>query len=304
MNEIQLFNNEELNCKVRTVEIDGKPYFVGNDVARALGYVDCPKAIRTHCKGVAEMSTPTKGGIQTLKVIPEGDVYRLIIKSKLPQAEKFETWVMDEVLPTIRKTGSYSNSQVPTISKEETMVLDVFNKRHNVGEFVLALGSYGDFKFEEGGSFICNENIITLSRVAEMIQHTLQDEFDKLKYYPNMGQLGGEFSRFLICEGYFTPRFFVNIKGNAMEKQKHNQPTQLFYDVFVTQAMATARKVSDGRDKVITTFTNNIYKYILSETFKTKFMKFIYKTHPILVEAMELNEQLSLGSDGNNFDNK
>lgn len=90
MNEIQLFNNEELNCKVRTVEIDGKPYFVGNDVAKALGYVDCPKAIRTHCKGIAEMSTPTKGGIQTLKVIPEGDVYRLIIKSKLPQAENLK----------------------------------------------------------------------------------------------------------------------------------------------------------------------------------------------------------------------
>lgn len=63
-----------------------------------------------HCKGVAELSTPTNGGVQLVKYIPEGDVYRLIIKSKLPSAEKFEKWVFDEVLPTLRKTGGYINN--------------------------------------------------------------------------------------------------------------------------------------------------------------------------------------------------
>lgn len=108
MDEIKVFNNEEFGS-VRVMEINGKTWFMGNDVASALGYSDTAKAIRTHCKGVAEMDTPTNGGIQKVKYISEGDIYRLVIKSKLPKAEKFESWIFDEVLPTIRKTGGYVN---------------------------------------------------------------------------------------------------------------------------------------------------------------------------------------------------
>lgn len=95
----------ELFGEVRFVTIDEKQYAVANDVAKSLGYSDCPKAVRTHCKGVAKTSIPTKGGIQEVKIIPEGDIYRLIIKSRLPEAEKFESWVMDEVLPELRQSG-------------------------------------------------------------------------------------------------------------------------------------------------------------------------------------------------------
>lgn len=110
MNELQIFNNDEFGS-VRTIEIDGKPYFVANDVAKALGYVETAKAVRTHCKGVSEVDIPTNGGLQKAKVIPEGDIYRLIIRSQLPDAEKFETWVFDEVLPQIRETGGYNLPQ-------------------------------------------------------------------------------------------------------------------------------------------------------------------------------------------------
>ena len=113
MNELQIFNNEEFG-QIRTVEIDGKPYFVANDVAKALGYVETAKAVRTHCKGVSEVDIPTNGGLQKAKVIPEGDIYRLIIRSQLPDAEKFESWVFDEVIPSIRKTGKYEHeNQIP-----------------------------------------------------------------------------------------------------------------------------------------------------------------------------------------------
>ncbi len=151
------------------------------------------------------------------------------------------------------------------------------------------MGNYGDYKFEEGGRFICNESIITLPRVAEMIQHTLQDELEKLNYHPIMTQLGSEFVRFLIQEGYLEPRLFPSTSRWGTEKRRHNQPTQAFYDVFVSQAMATAREIADGRGKVEVSFTNNVYKYILSDAFKTNFMKFIYKTHPLLVELMKSN---------------
>ena len=106
MNELQIFNSEEFG-EIRTIEIDGKPYFVATDVATALGYVNPRKAVNDHCKGVTKRDTPTSSGVQSMSYINEGDLYRLIMKSKLPSAEKFESWVMDEVLPTIRKTGGY-----------------------------------------------------------------------------------------------------------------------------------------------------------------------------------------------------
>ena len=70
------------------------------------------KAVLDHCKGVTKRDTPTSGGIQSISYINEGDVYRLIVKSKLPSAEKFESWVMDEVLPTIRKHGAYMTDNI------------------------------------------------------------------------------------------------------------------------------------------------------------------------------------------------
>jgi prophage antirepressor-like protein len=119
MNELQIFNSEEFG-NIRTAEIDGKPYFVGTDVAKALGYNNPRDAVSRHCKGVVKRDTPTSSGIQSMSYINEGDLYRLIMKSKLPSAEKFESWVMDEVLPTIRKTGSY---QKPLTTVEQIQVI-------------------------------------------------------------------------------------------------------------------------------------------------------------------------------------
>lgn len=126
MNELQIFNSEEFG-EIRTAEIDGKPYFVGTDVAKALGYSNPRKAILDHCKGVTKRDTPTSSGIQSMSYINEGDLYRLIMKSKLPSAEKFEAWVMDEVLPTIRKTGSY---QKPMTVAEQIQLLALGNQDH------------------------------------------------------------------------------------------------------------------------------------------------------------------------------
>ena len=107
MNDLQIFSNEEFGT-VRSVEIDGKPYFVANDVARALGYASPKDAVLRHCKGAMIQRHLTNGGEQEVKMIPEGDIYRLIVRSSLPSAEKFESWVFDEVIPSIRKTGGYN----------------------------------------------------------------------------------------------------------------------------------------------------------------------------------------------------
>lgn len=119
MNELQIFNSEEFG-EIRTITKDDKTYFAGSDVAKALGYAIPHKAVQTHCKGVLKWNIPTSSGNQDVLFITEGDIYRLIMKSKLPSAEKFEKWVMEEVLPSIRKNGGYIAGQ-GTLSDEELL---------------------------------------------------------------------------------------------------------------------------------------------------------------------------------------
>ena len=124
MNELILRSNE-LFGEVRFLEVDGKPYAVASDVAKALGFKKPNDAINAHCRYTVKHSIPhpqSKNKTLEVNVIPEGDIYRLIIKSTLPQADKFERWVFDEVLPQIRKTGGY----IPV--KEEDDELTIMSK--------------------------------------------------------------------------------------------------------------------------------------------------------------------------------
>lgn len=114
--QLQVFNHEQFG-DVRIIEEDGRVLFCGKDVAAALGYDSPRKAVRDHCphgtkRSIGVMTgkkadgTPAMQNVE-MTFIPEGDLYRLIVRSKLPAAERFEKWVFDEVLPTIRKTGGY-----------------------------------------------------------------------------------------------------------------------------------------------------------------------------------------------------
>lgn len=109
MNNLQIFEKMEFG-QIRMAEIDNKPYFVGKDIAKSLGYKNTNDAILRHCKGVVKHEGFKINGIK-VALITEGDVYRLIVGSNLPNAEKFESWVFDEVLPSIRETGKYQLQQ-------------------------------------------------------------------------------------------------------------------------------------------------------------------------------------------------
>ena len=109
---MKIFENPSFG-KIRTVEVKGEPWFVGKDVAHALGYGDTAQAIRKHVdhedKGVVETTTP--GGTQSVTAINESGLYSLIMASKLPTAKAFKRWVTSEVLPAIRKNGGYIAGQ-------------------------------------------------------------------------------------------------------------------------------------------------------------------------------------------------
>lgn len=107
----QIFESSEFGT-LSVMMIGGKEYFPATECAKILGYTEPHKAIRTHCKGVSKMDTPINGIIQTKYYIPESDLYRLIIKSKLPSAEKFEKWVFEEVLLSVRKHGLYAKDEL------------------------------------------------------------------------------------------------------------------------------------------------------------------------------------------------
>ena len=112
--EISTFNNTEFG-EIRTIQKNGEVLFCGSDTARALGYADTAKAIKAHCKEDGWVICPvidSMGREQQAKFINEGNVYRLIAHSKLPGAERFERWVFDEVLPSIRKNGAYMTDDV------------------------------------------------------------------------------------------------------------------------------------------------------------------------------------------------
>ncbi|PFO80000.1 phage antirepressor Ant [Bacillus cereus] len=113
MNELKNFSHNMFGNLGILIK-EGKEYFPATDVAKALGYSNPHKAIKDHCKpeGVNEALVPTNSGVQNKKFINEPNLYRLIVKSKLPQAEQFEKWVFEEVLPSIRKHGAYMTDQV------------------------------------------------------------------------------------------------------------------------------------------------------------------------------------------------
>lgn len=112
MNELMIFNNPEFG-NIRTMERDGAPWFVGKDVAEALGYSNSRDAVSTHVDGEDKATVAFHDGSQNrnMVVINESGLYALVLGSKLPTAKKFKRWVTSEVIPSIRKHGGYINGQ-------------------------------------------------------------------------------------------------------------------------------------------------------------------------------------------------
>ena len=147
MKKLQLFISKEFG-EIRGMEVNGKPYVVASDVAKVLGYTNTSKAIKDHCKWVTKRYIPhPQNNNKTIEVnlIPEGDIYRLIIKSKLPSAQKFEEWVMDEVLPEIRRTGGYidegaTQQQLEQLKQKINMLTNYKIKGDTINDVCSATG--------------------------------------------------------------------------------------------------------------------------------------------------------------------
>jgi prophage antirepressor-like protein len=171
-NNIQIFENSEFG-KVRTLEIDNEPWFVGKDVAEILGYsqpsVAIFKRVDSDDKGVSKMETP--GGEQSVVIINESGLYSLILSSKIPTAKRFKRWVTSEVMPTIRKTGSYS-----VIPKDYPSALRALADQYEKNQKLLAENTVMKPKAEYFDCLV-DRNLLTNFRTTAKELHIKQNQF-------------------------------------------------------------------------------------------------------------------------------
>ncbi|WP_337475623.1 Bro-N domain-containing protein [Mitsuokella jalaludinii] len=172
MNELQIFNSSEFG-EVRTVVIDDEPWFVGKDVATALGYADTFGALKKHVDDEDKQNCQNDSfeSPRGMTVINESGLYSLVLSSKLPTAKKFKRWVTSEVLPAIRKTGSYSVKQAEqdktremraeamlrnSISKQAKMMMEIAKMSH--------IKAYQDVMMAKAGNILAGENILPMPK--------------------------------------------------------------------------------------------------------------------------------------------
>ena len=202
--DMQIFKNEQFG-EVRMIEENGKLLFCGLDVARALGYARPGKAIIDHCKGVLKRDTLTSGGMQSLSYITEGDVYRLITHSKLETADKFERWVFDEVIPSIRKNGGYIAGQ-ETMSDVELMARALIVAQNVIEEKNRQI------------SGLTEENLLMKPKAEyfdDLVDRKLLTNFRDTAKEFHLGQK--RFIAFLTDNGYA----YRDAKGRILPHQKH-----------------------------------------------------------------------------------
>ena len=177
MNEIQIFTHEDFG-EIRTIEIDGQIYFVGTDVAKALGYKDPYKALKQHVEKEDWVKRPllSNGGYQQTKIINESGLYSLILASKLQGAKKFKHWITSEVLPTIRKTGSY-NPKALCESCE-------YKKLNSTNVFLTDCKLFLNFKQEDlkntSGQPINKKGVVNMNDTIEKLKPFLLDYVEEI----------------------------------------------------------------------------------------------------------------------------
>jgi anti-repressor protein len=241
MNKIQIFQNEQFG-KVRiAMNENEEPLFCLADVAKALGYSNPAKAVIDHCKGVTVLETPTQSGVQSIKYGKESEVYRLTMKSKLPNAEKFQDWVCDEVLPSIRKHGAY-------------MTQETLEKALTSPDFLIQLAT--NLKEEK-------QKRIEAEQKAELAEQTIKSNAPKVLFADAVSTsqrscLVAELAKILQQNGVNIGqnRLFAWMRENGYlcsKGQYYNQPTQKAMDLGLFELKQTTINKPDGSILVSTT---------------------------------------------------
>lgn len=225
-NEVQIFENAEFG-KVRTVVVKDEPYFVGKDVAEILGYKDTVNALKAHVdeedKTGWQITTPSRG-TQTATIINESGLYSLILSSKLPAVKKFKRWVTSEVLPSIRKTGSYTAKPDDAMQSKRLEVMER-NARTRAANLLLKIAERTNIPEYKA---VCN------AKAAEMVagEMILPLPVAERKTY-SATEIGAMFG----------------VSANKIGKlaNKHNLKTDAYGKLFYSKSEHSAKEVETWR---------------------------------------------------------
>jgi anti-repressor protein len=235
MSSIQIFNNPQFG-EVRVAELDGKTYFVGIDVTRALGYKNPNDAITRHCRGCVKHAVLDNNGVtQMMNIIPEGDIYRLAAKSELPGAEAFESWIFDEVLPNIRKNGGYMTA------KENESPEEIMARALMIAQQTIDRSRQRVRELESENSFM-KPKVLFADAVASSGRSVLIGELAKVlnQNGVNIGQ-----NRLFV---WLREHGYLGNRGNY-----YNQPSQRSMEMGLFEIKKTSITKPDGTTLVTTT---------------------------------------------------
>lgn len=207
---------------IRIIVENGEPLFCASDVCKALGYGNPSEALRKHCVegGITKRDTPTSSGVQPMTYINEPNLYRLITRSKMPHAVKFQDWVFEEVLPTIRKTGSYGKTpafQIPqTMQEALRLAADQMDKNAALQKQIEAdapkVSAYDDLVDDTG--------LFTATAVAKILHMKRCDLFTWLKRNQVAYQQGKDWLPYSTWE----KKQWAVVKIRELDNKKTGEP--------------------------------------------------------------------------------
>ena len=229
MNELKSFSKNEFSVSI--LIIDGKEYFPATEVATILGYSNPHDAVTRHCKkdGVVNHEViDSMNRLQIMNFITEGNLYRLISRSKLPSAEKFESWVFDEVLPSIRKNGMYAKDE---LLDNPDLMLEIITKLKNEREQKLLL----EKKIEQDKPKVLFADSVAVSKTSILI---------------------GDLAKILKQNGIDIGqnRFYQWLRDNAYlikrNSTSYNMPTQYSMELGLFEIKETVINHGEGRTSI------------------------------------------------------
>lgn len=280
-NELTVINEQEVLGKdFKVYGTFENPLFLAKDVAEWIEHSDVSTMLRKvdeEEKGTNNVCT--LGGKQKAWFLTEDGLYEVLMQSRKPIAKSFKKEVK-KILKEIRKTGSYSIQ--PTLSPMQLCAVTIFDNTASEIDRINALQEFQKISIEtgveqgksQGMKHLCNNGVVTIPD----IMHYVKEEYD---YYFDYACdiISTEWSRYLKHMGYLHTVQFRRKDGRGMESKPVYQPTKMFEEMFVEQGMAIIREIDD-RGKVEISYTIEIEKFLLSDTFKSTFFEYLNKKFP------------------------
>lgn len=234
MQELQIFNNDEFG-QVRTIIIDDEAYFVGKDIAEVLGYGNSRQALKTNVeeedKGVHSVDTPS--GKQKMTVVNESGMYSLILGSKLPTAKKFKHWITAEVLPALRKTGSYKIPKKQ--SSEERFRIMEMNARSRMAQTYMKLAqvdtlssTYKNVLVSKASEVLAGEQIIPLPAIQQRKAYSAKEIGDMFGITANrVGRIANQHK--------LKQPQFGELRRDKSRHSSHECDTWVYFDTVIPE---------------------------------------------------------------------